>query len=204
MKSLYAQESVSAHASLLLCLCFRKNLHPLTGNGASPWHQEQALCLAALACHWCHQPSPQRMSHHIHRRGGQVGNPTALPPLGAPTRGAMSAQPREIWKEEAVSGKDSALWPEGSCSPRWTSKAAAPHCSPSEGKELHTQTWLSADSPALRAALWCWDKVAGTFRRAELQALAPEGSGNGAVAPPPWGPSEPCAAEAPDSSSLCT
>lgn len=50
---------------------------------------------------------------------------------------------REFWKEEAAPGKDSVLWPEGSCSPRGTSKAAAPHCSCSAGKELHTQTRLS-------------------------------------------------------------
>lgn len=58
--------------------------------------------------------------------------------------------------------------------------------------------------PAPRAALCCWHRVAGTFGTAELQALVPWGSGNGAVAPPPWGPSRPCAAEARDSSSLCT
>lgn len=75
--------------------------------------------------------------------------------------------PREFWKGEAVPGKDSVLWPQSSCSPRWTSKTAAPRCSCSAGKELHTQMWLST-GPQPR----------GQLSAAGMRWLAPLGEKN--------------------------
>lgn len=184
--------SVPTQASSFVCVLGRICAHSL-GTVPAPGARSQHCPWQPPACHRHHSPSPQRVSHHRHHWRDKMGNPTALPPLGPCPEGIMNAQPQRVLER-------------GGCSWEGLSSVATEQLQPQMDIQDSSPTLLllcregtaypdvALDGPpAPRAALCCWYEVAGTFGREELQALVPRGSGNGAVAPPPWGPSGPSA-----------
>lgn len=128
-------------ASSFVCVLGRICAHS-RGTVPAPGARSGLYAWQPPAWHRHHQPSPQRASHHVR----QLRSPAALPPLGPPHCGVMHGQPQRALERRGCSWEGLGSVPEGSCSPRRTSKAAAPHCSRSAGTELHTQTWLSRGS----------------------------------------------------------
>lgn len=116
-------------------------------------------------------------------------HPTALPTLGPALGGHECPAPESSGQRKLflggtrLCGQRAAVAQEGH--PR-----QQPHTAPALLGRRHGCVQASAP----RAALHCWGKVGGTFGRAQLQALDSRGSGNRAVAPPPWRPWRPCTA----------